>query len=69
MRLVKHEDGYIYGLFCTERKDPEAPKGDESSAVAQCGIVRTTDLKPGSVYQILKLVRRNNVMLFCILSL
>ncbi|MFH6908640.1 glycosidase [Vibrio fluvialis] len=45
MRLVKHEDGYIYGLFCTERKDPEAPKGDESSAVAQCGIVRTTDLK------------------------
>lgn len=45
MRLVKHEDGYIYGLFCTERKDPEAPPGDESSAVAQCGIVRTTDLK------------------------
>lgn len=45
MRLVKHEDGYIYGLFCTERKDPEAPKGDESSAVALCGIVRTTDLK------------------------
>ncbi|KAA8597724.1 glycosidase [Vibrio sp. 10N.286.52.C3] len=45
MRLVKHEDGYIYGLFCTERKDPDAPNGDESAAVAQCGIVRTTDLK------------------------
>jgi len=45
MRLVKHEDGYIYGLFCTERKDPNAPAGDMSSAVAQCGIVRTKDLK------------------------
>lgn len=45
MRLVRHEDGYIYGLFCTERKDPNAPAGDESAAVAQCGIVRTTDLK------------------------
>ncbi|MBB6636193.1 glycoside hydrolase family 130 protein [Cohnella thailandensis] len=45
MRLVKHEDGYIYGLFCSERKDPDAPKGDTSSAVAQGGIVRTKDLK------------------------
>jgi len=45
MRLVKHEDGYIYGLFCTERKDPSAPPGDLSSAVAQCGIARTKDLK------------------------
>ena len=45
MRLVKHQDGYIYGLFCTERKDPEATPGDESAALAQCGIVRTTDLK------------------------
>ncbi len=45
MRLVKHEDGFIYGLFCAERKDPAAQKGDESSAVAQCGIVRTRDLK------------------------
>jgi 4-O-beta-D-mannosyl-D-glucose phosphorylase len=44
MRLVKHEDGCIYGLFCTERKDPNAPPGDMSSAVAQCGIARTTDL-------------------------
>ncbi|ASA19953.1 glycoside hydrolase family 130 protein [Paenibacillus donghaensis] len=45
MRLVSHEDGWIYGLFCTERKDPDAPHGDLSSAVAQCGIVRTKDLK------------------------
>lgn len=45
MRLVKHADGWIYGLFCTERKDPDAPHGDLSSAVAQCGITRTKDLK------------------------
>jgi 4-O-beta-D-mannosyl-D-glucose phosphorylase len=45
MRLVKHEDGWIYGLFCTERRDPTAPQFDTSSAVAQCGIVRTRDLK------------------------
>ncbi len=45
MRLVAHEDGWIYGLFCTERKDPAAPPGDLSSAVAQCGIARTRDLK------------------------
>lgn len=44
MRLIQHEDGWIYGLFCTERKDPAAPEGDTSSAVAQCGIVRTKDL-------------------------
>lgn len=45
MRLVQHEDGWIYGLFCTERKDPAAPPDDQSSAVAQCGIVRTKDLQ------------------------
>lgn len=44
MRLVQHEDGWIYGLFCTERKDPNARVGDESSAIAQCGIARTHDL-------------------------
>lgn len=44
MRLVEHEDGWIYGLFCTERKDPNAAPGDQSAAVAQCGIVRTKDL-------------------------
>lgn len=45
IRLVRHEDGWIYGLFCTERKDPTAPPWDTSSAVAQCGIIRTKDLK------------------------
>lgn len=45
MRLVKHEDGYIYGLFCTERRDNTAPPSDQSAAVAQAGIVRTKDLK------------------------
>jgi len=45
MRLVQHEDGWIYGLFCSERKDPNAPKGDLSAAEAQCSIVRTQDLK------------------------
>ncbi|WP_367768456.1 glycosidase [Flavobacterium sp. WC2421] len=44
MRLVNHEDGWIYGIFCTERKDPNAPKGDTSSAIANAGIVRTKDL-------------------------
>ncbi|TGE20956.1 glycoside hydrolase family 130 protein [Hymenobacter metallicola] len=44
MRVTRHEDGWIYGLFCTERKDPAARPGDESSAVAQCGIARTHDL-------------------------
>ncbi len=45
MRLVQHEDGWIYGLFCTERKDKDAPAGDTNSAVAQCGIARTHDLR------------------------
>jgi len=44
MRLTLHEDGWIYGIFCTERKDPAAPAGDTSSAVAKAGIVRTKDL-------------------------
>lgn len=44
MRLTQHEDGWIYGVFCTERKDPDAKPGDESSAIAQCGIIRTNDL-------------------------
>jgi 4-O-beta-D-mannosyl-D-glucose phosphorylase len=44
MRLVQHEDGWIYGVFCTERKDPKAPPGDLSSAVAQAGIARSKDL-------------------------
>jgi 4-O-beta-D-mannosyl-D-glucose phosphorylase len=44
MRLTLHEDGWIYGIFCTERKDPDAPKGDTSAAVAKAGIARTRDL-------------------------
>ena len=44
MRLTRHEDGWIYGLFCTERKDPGRPE-DTSAAVAACGIVRTMDLE------------------------
>lgn len=43
MRLTKHEDGYIYGVFCSESKDKKA--GDLSAAVAAAGIVRTKDLK------------------------
>lgn len=45
MRVVKHADGWIYGIFCTERQDPAAPPGDLSSAIAQAGIARTHDLK------------------------
>ena len=44
MRLTKHEDGWIYGVFCSERKDPKAQPGDLSSAVAAAGIARTHDL-------------------------
>jgi len=44
MRLTAHEDGWIYGLFCTERRDPEAPAYDQSMAIAACGIARTKDL-------------------------
>jgi 4-O-beta-D-mannosyl-D-glucose phosphorylase len=43
MRIVHHEDGWIYGLFCTERHDPEHPD-DTSAAVAKCGIARTKNL-------------------------
>ena len=43
MRVVQHEDGWIYGIFCTERRDPKAPDADQSAAIAQCGIVRTKD--------------------------
>lgn len=43
IRLTKHEDGWIYGLFCAERKDTGKP-GDSSAALASCGIARTRDL-------------------------
>ena len=43
MRLTKHQDGYIYGVFCSESKDRSV--SDLSAAVAAAGIVRTKDLK------------------------
>ena len=43
MRLTKHEDGYIYGVFCSESKDTTV--NDLSAAVAAAGIVRTRDLR------------------------
>ena len=45
MRLTKHEDGWIYGIFCSESKDPDAPAGDLTSAIAAAGIIRSRDLK------------------------
>lgn len=45
MRLTKHEDGWIYGIFCSESRDPRAPAGDLTSAIAATGIIRTKDLK------------------------
>ena len=43
MRLTQHEDGYIYGVFCSESKDTSV--NDLSAAVAEAGIVRRKDLK------------------------
>jgi len=43
MRITAHEDGWIYGVFCVERKDHEA-EGDLSAATAAAGIARTRDL-------------------------
>ncbi len=45
MRLSAHEDGWMYGIFCSERPDPAAKRGDTSSAVAAAAIVRTRDLQ------------------------
>ena len=44
MRLTQHEDGWIYGIFCVERKDHSQP-GDLSAATASAGVARTKDLK------------------------
>ena len=44
MRLVLHEDGWIYGTICSERRDENAPVSDQAAAIAQCGLVRTKDL-------------------------
>ena len=45
MRLTAHEDGWIYGIFCAERHDTNAPAGDLSSATATAAIALTKDLK------------------------
>lgn len=45
IRLTQHQDGWIYGIFCSESKDPNASKDDLSSAIAAAGIIRTKDLK------------------------
>ena len=54
IRLTQHEDGWIYGVFCTEKRDPAAADSDQSAAIAQCGIARTKDLKTWERLQDLK---------------
>ena len=64
MRLTKHEDGYIYGTFCSESKDTSA--NDLSAAVAAAGIVRTKELKTWERLDNLKTLRspqQRNVVL------
>ncbi len=64
MRLTKHEDGWIYGVFCSESKDQTT--GDLSAAVAEAGIVRTRDLKVWERLDNLKTLRspqQRNVVL------
>lgn len=64
MRLTKHEDGYVYGVFCSESKDQNNP--DLSAAVAAAGIVRTKDLKTWERLPNLKTLRspqQRNVVL------
>lgn len=64
MRLTKHEDGYIYGVFCSESKDTST--SDLSAAVAAAGIVRTKDLKTWERLDNLKTLRspqQRNVVL------
>ena len=64
MRLTKHEDGYIYGVFCSESKDKSV--NDLSAAVAEAGIVRTKDLKNWERLDNLKTLRspqQRNVVL------
>ena len=45
MRLTQHEDGWIYGIFCAERRDDSAPAGDLSAATATAAIARTKDFR------------------------
>lgn len=44
MRITAHEDGWVYGIFCSERLAPDAPAGDLSTAIASSGIIRSKDL-------------------------
>ena len=64
MRLTRHQDGYIYGVFCSESKDKDNP--DLAAAVASAGIVRTKDLKTWERLPNLKTLRspqQRNVVL------
>jgi 4-O-beta-D-mannosyl-D-glucose phosphorylase len=64
MRLTQHEDGFIYGVFCSESKDTKVK--DLSAAVAAAGIVRTKDLKTWERLPNLKTLRspqQRNVVL------
>lgn len=65
MRLTAHEDGWIYGVFCTEKRDPAASGSDQSTAIAQCAIARTKDLKTWHRLQNLKTTspQQRNVVL------
>lgn len=45
MRIVQHDDGWLYGIFCSDKRDPDASPADQSAVIAQCGIARTKDLK------------------------
>lgn len=65
MRLVQHEDGWIYGIYCSERKDPEAPAFDTSSAVAQAGLVRTRILQAGNGCPTSPPIPLNSAMSYC----
>ncbi len=66
IRLTQHEDGWIYGVFCTERKDPDSSISDTSSAVAAAGIVRTKNFQDWERLPDLKTPspQQRNVVLF-----
>ncbi len=65
MRLTQHEDGWIYGVFCSESKDTTT--GDLSAAVAAAGIVRTKDLKTWERLPNLKTLRSPQQRNVCLL--
>lgn len=65
MRLTQHEDGWIYGTFCSEKRDSSVSKSNQSAAIASCGIVRTKDLKSWERFPNLKTksLQQRNVVL------